>query len=99
MARRPRRPAREIKRTTLVDLHIRLDTLRLAGCSDRLQRKVVSTMLALIIDLFQNGPPHAVAGFVLFTAFAASGLGCLAIGAFQHATKGNGRTRRRRARR
>lgn len=56
-------------------------------------------MLALIIDLFQNGPPHAVAGFVLFTAFAASGLGCLAIGAFQHATKGNGRTRRRRARR
>jgi len=70
-----------------------------AGCSDRLKRKVEPTMYAQIIDLFQNGHPQQVIGFVMFCMLCLAAVVCLAIGGFQHAYNGNGRAHRRAMRR
>lgn len=56
-------------------------------------------MLSQIIDLFQNGPPQAVIGFVLFMSFCLAAIACLTIGAWQSYYYRPGRVMRRRLRR
>lgn len=57
-------------------------------------------MFALITDLFQNGPPEAILGWLLFCGFTLFGVACLTIGSIKHAHSDRPRRRRvRRARR
>jgi hypothetical protein len=56
-------------------------------------------MIALLADLFQNAPPQAIVGFVLFCLVVIAGPVCLVVGGCQAFYNEPGRVMRRRLRR